>query len=148
MNTHNEKVTKVLQLQAQGVDIEGIAKQTGYADVKSLKRAMNKNGFSCKKDIFTPKESAKPVENTEFNAIELHMAKLVKSMNEIQEMVKIATDKKELRIEPRELNLKQTSIRIDAEVAEQFDQFCEKYGNVQKSYLYTLALEEFMKKYI
>lgn len=148
MNITNEKVLKVLELQGKGVSVDEIIKQLGYKDQKSLSRLMNKHNYSCKKGIFYPKESPQSIENTELERIELQIAKLSKSMFEIQEMVKISTDKKELKIEPRELNLKQTSIRVDAEVSNKFDEFCDKYGNVQKSYLYTLALEEFMKKYM
>lgn len=148
MNTTNEKVLKVLELQGQGVSIDEIIKKMGYKDQKSLSRLMNKHNYSCKKGIFTPKETPQSVENTGLERIELQIAKLSKSMLEIQEMVKISTDKKELRIEPRELELKQTSIRVDKEVSNKFDDFCDKYGNVSKAYLYTLALEEFMEKYL
>ena len=148
MKITNEKVLKVLELQEQGVSAGEIINQMGYKDQKSLSRLMNKHNYSCKKGIYVPKEGTQTIENTELDRIELQIARLAKAMIETQEMVKIATDKKELRIEPRELILKQTSIRVDAEVSNKFDEFCDRYGNVQKSYLYTLALEEFMKKHI
>lgn len=147
MNITNEKVLKVLELQGQGTNIDEIVKELGYKDVKSLTRLMNKHNYSCKKGVFYPKESPQTVENTELERIELQIAKLSKSMFEIQEMVKKANEKKELKIEPRKLNLKQTSIRIDGAVSDEFDNFCKQYGNVAKAYLYTLALEEFMEKY-
>lgn len=147
MNIQNEKISKALELQAQGVAIESIAEQAGYGSVKSLTRAMNKNGYSCKKGIFVPKTDAKPVENTGFATIELHIAKLVKAVNEVLELLKTEANKKQLKIEPRKLELKQTSIRVDAEVYKKFDEFCDQYDNVQRAYLYTVALEEFMKNH-
>lgn len=88
MNITNEKVLKVLELQGQGTSIDEIVKELGYKDIKSLTRLMNKHNYSCKKGVFYPKESPQTIENTELERIELQMAKLSKSMFEIQEMVK------------------------------------------------------------
>lgn len=147
MKETTNKVAKVLELQEQGVHVLEIAKKLGYRDQKSLTRFMNKHNFSCKKGIFTPKEVEKNIEITAIERLELQVSKIAKSLNDTQELLKKDEDKKELVIKPRKLNLKATSIRIDEEVANAFDEFCKKYENVQKAYLYTVALEEFMEKY-
>lgn len=142
-----DKVSQVLELQEQGVHIDEISKKLGYKDSKSLKRFMNKYNYSCKKGIFALKDSGKDVEITAIKRLELQISKVAKSLSEAKELIKGSHEKQELIIKPRKLNLKCTSIRIDEEVSNKFDEFCAKYENVQKSYLYTVALEEFMEKH-
>lgn len=125
MKMLSEKALKVLELQEQGVSIEEIIKKLGYKDNKSLNRLMNKNNYSCKKGIYVPKEEDKPVENAEFERLELHMARITKAIQETQELLKEEISKEDVKkglvIEPRELKLKATSIRIDETVSNKFE---------------------------
>ena len=56
--------------------------------------------------------------------------------------------KKDLVVEPKQLDLKGYSIRADKGALELFDKVAEKYSNVSKSYLFSKALEEFAEKYL
>ena len=46
-----------------------------------------------------------------------------------------------------QMNYKSTSIRVDESILQAFDNLCEKYANVSKSYLISIALRDFVEKH-
>lgn len=150
------KDLKVLELQEQGLTLEEIASELKYKDVQGLGKYMNKAGYSKKNGKFVQKEnkessekvvevktkkaSVESVEKTELEAIKSQLKSIEmwcfnKSYN------------KDLVVEPKPLDLKATTVKADKNTLEKFDEFAKKYSNVNKAYLLTKALEEFMEKY-
>ena len=150
------KDLKVLELQEQGLTLEEIANELKYKDVQGLGKYMNKAGYSKKNGKFVKKENKESSEKT----VKVKTEKVITESIEKTELENIKSqlkaiemwcfDKsynKQLVVEPKPLDLKATTIKADKDVLEKFDEFSKKYSNVNKAYLITKALEEFMEKY-
>jgi DNA-binding transcriptional MerR regulator len=142
------KDLEVLKLQEQGLSIEDIAKKLDYTNIDSLAKYMNKRGYSKKNGKFILKEGKQMVieqiqtiENTELKEIK-------EQLKSINLWAFEQSCKKDLVVEPKQLDLKGYSIRADKGALELFDKVAEKYSNVSKSYLFSKALEEFAEKYL
>ena len=56
-------------------------------------------------------------------------------------------DTRGMVVSNKEMNYKGTSIRVDEQTLAAFNEVCKTYSNVDKSYLITLAFQEFIDKY-
>ena len=56
-------------------------------------------------------------------------------------------DNEGIIVSNEKMNYKSTSIRVDENILAEFDQVCDSFTNVSKSYLISLAFKEFVDKY-
>ena len=98
---------------------------------------MKKNGYILKDNKFIPGE-ANTNKNNELETI-------LKELKEIKDH--IVQDKKVLSVSSEAVDLKAFSIRVNKSDLDAFNELCNEYQHISKSYLFSLALREFAEKY-
>lgn len=161
---NKEKISELLELQKQGKTIAEVAEIFGEKE-RSIKEYMRRAGYKTiagifykdneefimnvnkkeeKKNNYLPELVTELIEESKDNTdkldkiIELLEANLIKEEKQ---------KKQELIITSSVLDLDNLSIRIDKKTKKRFNDFCNKYNHVAKSYLFDRALQEFMDKY-
>ena len=159
---NKEKINELLELQKQGKTIAEVAEIFGEKE-KSIKEYMRRAGYKTiggifykdneefimnvnkkeeKKNNYLPELVTELIEDNEENA-----KKLDKIIELLEANKEEKNEKQELIITSSVLDLDNLSIRIDKKTKKRFNDFCNKYSHVAKSYLFDRALQEFMDKY-
>ena len=159
---NKEKINELLELQKKGKTIAEVAEIFGEKE-KSIKEymrracyktigcifykdnvefIMNVNKKEEKKNNYLPELIREVIEDNEENA-----KKLDKIIELLEANKEEKNEKQELIITSSVLDLDNLSIRIDKKTKKRFNDFCNKYSHVAKSYLFDRALQEFMDKY-
>lgn len=159
---NKEKINELLELQNQGKTIAEVAEIFGEKE-KSIKEYMRRAGYKTiggifykdneefimnvnkkeeKKNNYLPELIREVIEDNEENA-----KKLDKIIELLEANKEEKNEKQELIITSSVLDLDNLSIRIDKKTKKRFNDFCNKYSHVAKSYLFDRALQEFMDKY-
>lgn len=159
---NKEKINELLELQNQGKTIAEVAEIFGEKE-KSIKEYMRRAGYKTiggifykdneefimnvnkkeeKKNNYLPELVTELIEDNEENA-----KKLDKIIELLEANKEEKNEKQELIITSSVLDLDNLSIRIDKKTKKRFNDFCNKYSHVAKSYLFDRALQEFMDKY-
>lgn len=159
---NKEKINELLELQKQGKTIAEVAEIFGEKE-KSIKEYMRRAGYKTiggifykdneefimnvnkkeeKKNNYLPELIREVIEDNEENA-----KKLDKIIELLEANKEEKNEKQELIITSSVLDLDNLSIRIDKKTKKRFNDFCNKYSHVAKSYLFDRALQEFMDKY-
>ena len=161
------KLEKILELQEKGLNLEEIAKEVGYKNIDSMNKYMNKQGYSKQNNIYILKEQEKAeganeemnIENNQDLTQDLttettetiektELQQIKEQMKNIERWCMNEKYSYNLKVEPKALDLKNTSVRVDKKALEKFDKVAEKYSSVNKAYLLSKALEEFADKYL
>ena len=159
---NKEKINELLELQKKGKTIAEVAEIFGEKE-KSIKEYMRRAGYKTiggifykdneefimnvnkkeeKKNNYLPELVTELIEDNEENA-----KKLDKIIELLEANKEEKNEKQELIITSSVLDLDNLSIRIDKKTKKRFNDFCNKYSHVAKSYLFDRALQEFMDKY-
>lgn len=159
---NKEKINELLELQKQGKTISEVADIFGEKE-KSIKEYMRRAGYKTiggifykdneefmmnmnkkeeKKNNYLPEMVQEVLEDSKENT-----EKLDKILELLEANKGGKQEKQELIITSSALDLDNLSIRIDKKTKKRFNDFCNKYSHVAKSYLFDRALQEFMDKY-
>lgn len=159
---NKEKINKLLELQKQGKTIAEVADIFGEKE-KSIKEYMRRAGYKTIAGIFYKDDeefimNVNKKEEKKNNYLPELVQEVLKDnkentekLDKIIELLEankdVKTEKQELIITSSVLDLDNLSIRIDKKTKKRFNDFCNKYNHIAKSYLFNRALEEFMEKY-
>lgn len=144
-----EKLDKILTaINEEGKSLTEVAKELGYKNSDGVGKFLKRAGYKKKgkKYILETKEKTennnkcdnKPSIEDILNQIKLMSERLDKIESKDNEGIIVSNEK---------MNYKSTSIRVDENILAEFDQVCDSFTNVSKSYLISLAFKEFVDKY-
>ena len=150
------QLEKILKLQEEGLKINEMYIKAGYKNEESMNKYMNKKGYSKQNDIYVPKEQEltegaeekMQIENTTETIEKTELQEIKEQLRKIENWCFDRKYSNDLEVEARQLDLKNTSVRVDKKALEKFDKVAEKYSSVNKAYLLSKALEEFAEKYL
>lgn len=133
----------ILEMQQNNHSLDEILKEIEYKSISTLKGQMKKNGYILVNDKFILDKNINKADTVEINKNDLDL--ILNQLNDIKRYM--VQDKYTLSVESEQINLKPFSIRVNESDLKDFNELCDQYQHISKSYMFSLALREFVKKY-
>lgn len=141
-----DKLDKILKgVNEEGKTLTVVAKELGYSNSDSVGKILKRAGYKRKgKEYILIKEDTDKANNApiDIDAMRKQIEDMSKRLKKLEQQ-----DNEGILVSNEQMNYKSTSIRVDESILQAFDNLCEKYANVSKSYLISIALRDFVEKH-
>lgn len=141
-----DKLNKILVgVNEEGKTLTEVAKELGYKNSDGVGKFLKRAGYKKKGKKYVLVEEIKSEKTDKEPTIE-DVLNQIKNISERLDNI----ENKNINgivVSNEEMSYKPTSIRVDEKTLAEFDSVCNKFANISKSYLISLALKEFVGKY-
>ena len=145
-----ELIEKILKsVYEDGKSLKDIASELGYTNGDSVGKILKRAGYkrTSKGYVLHSDEKDNKKSNDESQVLDTNdILNTLKTISERLDKLE-HKDKEGILVSNEEMKYKATSIRVDESILQAFDELCDKYTNVSKSYLTSIALRDFVEKY-
>lgn len=145
-----ELIEKILKAANEdGKSLKDIASELGYTNGDSVGKILKRAGYKRTNKGYVLSTDKKDNKESNDNAQTLSIDEILNTLKTISERLNKLEhkDKEGILVSNKEMKYKATSIRVDESILQAFDELCDKYTNVSKSYLTSIALRDFVEKY-
>ena len=141
-----DKLDTILKgVNEEGKTLTEIAKELNYKNSDSVGKILKRAGYKRTSEGYVLVKDAKDNSTTQLVDINTILNQ-IKDMTERLEKLE-HKDNEGILVSNEKMNYKSTTIRVDESILQAFDDLCDKYTNVSKSYIISIALREFVEKH-
>ena len=150
-----DKLNMILRLiNEEGLTQTEAADKLGYKSGDAIGKVLKRAGYIRVDKKYRLREDevdqSKTIDNQSKsmkNRVEVDF--ILDKINEISNRLEKleGSNSKGIAISNKEMSYKSTSLRVDSDILAEFDALCDSFTNLSKSYLTSLALQEFVDKY-
>lgn len=148
-----ELIKKILKaVNEDGKTLKDIATELGYAKGDNVGKILKRAGYKRTSEgyvLIDNKTNNKDNDKDNDSTQSIDINNILDALKDISKRLdKLENkDREGVLVSNEEMKYKATSIRVDEDILEAFDALCNKYTNISKSYLTSIALREFVEKY-
>lgn len=148
-----EKLKIILHgVNKEGKTLKQVSEELGYKDGDGASKILKRADYVRRGKKYVHKSELEKENKGKDSSIKDKNASIEDVLNQLKSISERLDrlenkDNSGMVVSNKEMNYKGTSIRVDEQTLAAFNDVCKTYSNVDKSYLTTLAFQEFIDKY-